>query len=201
MLEELRPALVLTLLFTLVTGIAYPFAVTGFAQAVLPAQANGGLVFRNGVAIGSALIGQNFESARYFRGRPSATNAPDPKDSGKTIDAPYNAANSGAANLGPTSKALMERLTKDAVDWRALAGVGLIPGDAITTSASGLDPDISPQTALAQAASVAKARNLPPQRVRAMIENAIERPLFGLLGEPRVNVLRLNLDLDRTSAD
>lgn len=197
MLQQLRSALVLLLLLTLLTGVAYPLAVTGVAQTILPAQANGSLLHRGDALIGSRLIGQNFTSDRYFHGRPSATSAPDPADAAKTIDAPYNAANSSGANLGPTSQKLMDRVKADAEAWRKTAGAGPIPGDALTTSASGLDPHVSPQTALAQSASVAKARSLAPERVRALVEQMIERPALGLFGEPRVNVLLLNLALDR----
>ena len=200
MLQHIRPALVLLLLLTLVTGVAYPLAVTGVAQAILPAQANGSLLEKDGHVVGSRLLGQNFESDRYFHGRPSATSAPDPADGSKTIDAPYNAANSSGANLGPTSQKLIDRVKADAETWRKVAGAGPIPGDALTTSASGLDPHVSPQTALAQSASVAKARNLAPERVRALVEQMIERPALGLVGEPRVNVLLLNLALDRLAA-
>jgi potassium-transporting ATPase KdpC subunit len=197
MLQHFRPALVLLLLMTALTGLAYPLAVSGIAQAVFPAQANGSLVMRDGVVVGSSLIGQNFASSRYFHGRPSATSAPDPADASKTVDAPYNAANSSGANLGPTSQKLLDRVKADAEAWRATAAAGPIPGDALTTSASGLDPHISPETALAQAAAVARARGLPDDRVRALVASQIEWPLLGVLGEPRVNVLRINLALDR----
>ena len=197
MLQQLRPAFVLLVILTVITGILYPLAVTGVAQVAFAAQANGSLVMRDDVVVGSALIGQNFASARYFHGRPSATSAPDPVDATKTVDAPYNAANSSGANLGPTSQKLIDRVKGDADAWRARAGNGPIPGDALTTSASGLDPHISPQTALAQAASVARARGLPEDRVRTLVTGRIERPLLGLLGEARVNVLGLNLALDR----
>jgi len=197
MLQHLRPAIVLLALLTVVTGIIYPLAVTGVAQVAFAPQANGSLIERDGVVVGSALIGQNFASDRYFHGRPSATSAPDPADTSKTVDAPYNAANSSGANLGPTSQKLIDRVKADAEAWAKQTGAGLIPGDALTTSASGLDPHVSPQTALAQAAAVAKARNLPEARVRQLVESAVERPLLGFVGEPRVNVLRLNLALDR----
>lgn len=197
MFSYLRPALVLLTLQTLVTGVAYPLAVTGVAQGLFPAQANGSLVNRAGTNVGSDLIGQNFASARYFHGRPSPTNAPDPADASKTVDAPYNAANSSGANLGPTSQKLIDRVKADATAWRESAGEGPIPGDALTTSASGLDPHISPQTALAQAGGVAKARGLPVERVRALVGAMTQARLFGLIGEPRVNVLRLNLALDQ----
>jgi K+-transporting ATPase ATPase C chain len=197
MLQHLRPALVLIVLLSAITGLVYPLAITGIAQIAMPYQANGSLIEKNGVVVGSALIGQWFKSDRYFHPRPSATNEPDPKDPSKTIDAPYNAANSSGSNLGPTSKTLAERVRAGVKAWRAMAGPGPVPADAVTTSASGLDPDISPKTALAQVASVAKARDLPQDEVRTLVQGAIEGRFLGLIGEPRVNVLRLNLALDR----
>jgi K+-transporting ATPase ATPase C chain len=197
MLQHLRPALVLIVLLSAITGLVYPLAITGIAQIAMPYQANGSLIEKNGVVVGSALIGQWFKSDRYFHPRPSATNEPDPKDPSKTIDAPYNAANSSGSNLGPTSKTLADRVKAGVKAWRAMAGPGPVPADAVTTSASGLDPDISPKTALAQVASVAKARGLPQNEVRTLVEGAIEGRFLGLIGEPRVNVLRLNLALDR----
>jgi len=200
MLQHFRPAFVLLVLLTLVTGVAYPLAMTGVAQVAFPSQANGSLIERNGAIVGSALIGQNFASDRYFHGRPSATSAADPADASKTVDAPYNAANSSGANLGPTSQKLIDRVKGDADAWRQKMGAGPIPGDALTTSASGLDPHVSPQTAFAQAGIVAKARGLPEARIRDLVTGAIERPLLGVLGEPRVNILQLNLALDRLNA-
>lgn len=197
MLQHFRPAFVLLVALTTLTGVAYPLAITGIAQVAFPAQANGSLILNDGKVVGSSLIGQNFTSARYFHGRPSATSAADPADASKTIDAPYNAANSSGANLGPTSQKLIDRVKGDSEAWRALAGAGPIPGDALTTSASGLDPDITPKNALAQAASVAKARGMTEERIRTLITAHTERPLFGFIGEPRVNVLRINLALDR----
>src|SRR5580692_6794663 len=164
MLQHLRPALVLTVLFSILTGLVYPLAVTGIAQLALPYQANGSLIENNGVVIGSALIGQWFKSERYFHPRPSATTDTDPNDSSKTIDAPYNAANSSGSNLGPTSQKLVDRVKGGREAWRTMAGSSPLPADAITTSASRLDPHISPQDALG--ASVAKARGLPEDRVR-----------------------------------
>ena len=196
MLQHIRPAVVLLVLFSALTGLVYPLAVTGLAQLVLPSQANGSLIEKNGVVVGSALIGQNFKSDRYFHPRPSATTDTDPNDSSKTIDAPYNAANSGASNLGPTSKKLADRVKGSVDAWRAQFGAGAVPADAVTTSASGLDPDISPANALAQVAAVAKARGLDEARVRALVETSVERPDLGFIGEPKVNVLRLNLALD-----
>ncbi|PPD15792.1 MAG: potassium-transporting ATPase subunit C [Methylobacterium sp.] len=192
MMSQLRAALVLTVLFTLLTGLAYPLAITGLGQAMFPHPANGSLVKRGEVVIGSALIGQNFTADRYFHGRPSATSAADPADATKTIDAPYNAANSTGSNLGPSSKALAE-----AVAARAQAlGEGPQPADLVTSSASGLDPHISPAGALAQVARVAQARGKPEAEIRALVERQIEGRDLGLLGEPRVNVLALNLALD-----
>jgi potassium-transporting ATPase KdpC subunit len=197
MLQHLRPALVLIVLLSAITGLIYPLAITAIAQIAMPYQANGSLIEKNGAVVGSALIGQWFKSDRYFHPRPSATNEPDPKDPSKTIDAPYNAANSSGSNLGPTSKALANRVKGGVEAWRAMAGPGPVPADAVTTSASGLDPDVSPETAFAQVASVAKARNLPQDEVHTLVEGAIEGRFLGLIGEPRVNVLRLNLALDR----
>ena len=199
MLSQLRPAIVMLVLFTLLTGIAYPFAVTGIAQALLGAPANGSTILRDGKVVGSALIGQNFASDRYFHGRPSATNTPDPADATKTVDAPYNAANSSGSNLGPTSKALADRVAAD-VEARRKAGVsGPIPADAVTTSASGLDPHISPANAAAQIAAVAKARGMDEGKLRALVDAQTQGRFMGLLGEPRVNVLLLNLALDAAS--
>jgi K+-transporting ATPase ATPase C chain len=197
MLQHLRPALVLIVLFSVLTGLVYPLAVTGIAQVVMPYHANGSLIEKDGAVVGSALIGQWFKSDRYFHPRPSATTDTDPSDSTKTIDAPYNAANSSGSNLGPTSQKLVDRVKVGVKAWRSIAGSGPVPADAVTTSASGLDPDVSPETALDQVGSVAKARGLPEDSVRALVEGAIEGRVLGLIGEPRVNVLRLNLALDR----
>lgn len=193
MLSQLRPTLVLLVAFAALTGIAYPLAVTGIAQALLPAQANGSLVERAGIVIGSRLIGQEFTSDRYFHGRPSATTTPDPADASKTIDAPYNASNSGGSNLGPSQKSLI-----DAVTARVEAlGIKTAPSDLVTSSASGLDPDISPAAASVQVPRIAAARKLPEVEVRRLIEQQIQAPDLGFLGERRVNVLTLNLALDR----
>jgi potassium-transporting ATPase KdpC subunit len=197
MLQHIRPAIVLLILFSVLTGLVYPLAITGIAQLAMPANADGSLIEKNGTVVGSALIGQSFKSGRYFHPRPSATSEPDPKDPSKTIDAPYNAANSSGSNLGPTSKALADRVKAGVEAWRAMTGAGPVPADAVTTSASGLDPDVSPETALAQVASVAKARGLDEDRVRQLVNASIEGRGFGLIGEPRVNVLRLNLALDQ----
>lgn len=196
MLKEIRPALVMLLAFTFVTGIAYPFAVTGLAALIFPSQAQGSLIKKDGKVIGSPLIGQAFSTDKYFHGRPSATTAPDPKDSSKTVDAPYNAAGSGGSNLGPTNKALIERVKADVARLTAENPDLPVPTDLVTTSGSGLDPDISPAAALFQVPRVAKARNLPSERLRALVEAQVEGRTFGLLGEPRVNVLKLNLALD-----
>ena len=196
MLSQIRPAFVMIILFTLLTGVAYPLAITGLAQLAFSGQANGGMIERGGVIVGSALIGQNFTSDKYFHSRPSATSAPDPADSSKTVDAPYNAANSSGSNLGPTSKKLIERVNATIEAEFAAGRVDVVPADAATTSGSGLDPHISPQYALAQVPGVARARNLNEGRVREIVEDHIEPRAFGLFGEPRVNVLMLNLALD-----
>src|SRR5271170_871770 len=199
MLGQIRPAIVLLVLFTLLTGLAYPLAITGIAQALLPSQANGSLIVGASGPVGSALIGQNFAADKYFHGRPSATQAQDPAhpdDSSKTIDAPYNAANSTGSNLGPTSQKLLDRVKADVAAKRAAGLTGAVPADAVTTSASGLDPHISPDNAFAQVPVVAKARGLPEDKVRALVEANVEGRFFGLVGEPRVNVLQLNMALD-----
>jgi K+-transporting ATPase ATPase C chain len=196
MLSHFRPALVLLLLFTALTGLVYPLAVTGVAALALPFQAGGSLIIRDGQLVGSALIGQNFASETYFQPRPSATSAPDPNDASKTVDAPYNAANSSGSNLGPTSKALIDRVSATADAKRAAGWQNPLPADALTTSASGLDPDISPQNALAQVPGVARARGLDEARVRALVMAHLQNRWLGLIGEPRANVLALNLALD-----
>jgi len=199
MLSQIRPAIVLLVLFTALTGLAYPLAITGIAQAILPGQANGSLLSSGGKPVGSALIGQNFAADKYFHGRPSATQAQDPAhpdDSSKTIDAPYNAANSTGSNLGPTSQKLLDRVKADVAAKTAAGWKTPIPADAVTTSASGLDPHISPENALAQVAAVAKARGESEDQVRALVEANVEGRFLGLVGEPRVNVLQLNMALD-----
>jgi potassium-transporting ATPase KdpC subunit len=196
MLSQFRPAFVLLFLLTLVTGLAYPLAITGVAQLAFHAQANGSVLERGGSVVGSALIGQNFTGDKYFHGRPSATSAPDPADPAKSVDAPYNAAASSGSNLGPTSKKLIERVNATMEAEFAAGRIDIVAADAATASASGLDPHISPRYALAQVASVARARNLNEARVRALVEERIEGRDLGLFGEPRVNVLMLNVALD-----
>ncbi len=196
MLSHLRPAVVLTALFTILTGLVYPLAVTGVAQLSLPAQANGSLIERDGVIVGSSLIGQDFVSDRYFHGRPSATTGSDPSDPGKTSDAPYNAANSAGSNLGTTSKKLVDRVNA-AIEAEFAAGrIDVVAADAVTASGSGLDPHISRQFALSQAPSVARARGLTEAQLRGLVDANAEGRVFGVIGEPRINVLLLNLALD-----
>jgi K+-transporting ATPase ATPase C chain len=199
MLKEIRPAIVLVVALTLITGLFYPLVMTGIAGVIFPDQARGSLVERDGQVIGSALIGQAFAGDGYFHGRPSATTAPDPADSTKTVPAPYNAASSGGSNLGPTSKALSERLAADVAKLKQENPGAAVPVDLVTTSGSGLDPHISPAAALFQVPRVAKARNMPEDRLRQIVNEHVESRLLGLLGEPRVNVLALNLALDRAA--
>lgn len=200
MLKEIRPALVVLIMLTAITGLVYPLAITGAAQAIFPAQANGSLIVRDGHVIGSALIGQQFGSDKYFHGRLSATTAPDPKDTSKSVPSPYNAANSGGSNLGPTSKDLAERVKADVAKLKADNPSGSIPVDLVTTSASGLDPHISPEAAFFQVARVARARNIPETSIRALVASQTKGRLWGFLGEPRVNVLKLNLALDKLTS-
>jgi K+-transporting ATPase ATPase C chain len=200
MLKEIRPAIVFVVALTVITGLLYPFAMTGIAGVVFPYQAQGSLIERDGKVVGSALIGQDFTSDRYFHGRPSATVAPDPNDSSKTVPAPYNAANSGGSNLGPTNKALIERVQGDVDKLKQENPSAPVPIDLVTTTASGLDPDISPAAALFQVPRVAKVRNMPEDRVRQLVNERIEGRTLGFLGEPRVNVLALNMALDRVAA-
>lgn len=192
MLTQLRPALVLVVLFTLLTGLALPFGFVGLARVTFPFQAGGSLVERDGKVVGSALLGQVFTQDKYFQGRPSATTDTDPADSSKTVPAPYNAGNSAGSNAGPTSKALIDRVTEDV----SKAGAKPVPGDMVTTSASGLDPHISPENAERQVARVAAARQLPEAQVRSLLAANTSGRLLGLIGEPRVDVLALNLALD-----
>lgn len=196
MLTHLRPALTLLIAFTLITGLAYPLAITGLAQALFPAQAGGSLVWRDGQVIGSSVMGQSFTSERYFHGRLSATIAPDPADPAKTKDTPYHGANTGGSNFGPTSKALIERIKADAAALKA-ENPGLpVPTDLVTTSGSGLDPDISPQAALFQVPRIARVRGLSEEQIKALVVSSTQGRTLGILGEPRVNVLTINLALD-----
>jgi len=200
MLREIRPAIVVLVALTLITGLVYPLAMTGIAQLVFPYQANGSMVEQNGKVIGSELIGQNFTSDKYFHGRPSATTAPDPKDPTKNIAAPYNAINSGGSNLGPSNKALVDRVKGDMAKLQKENPGTPVPIDLVTTSASGLDPDISPDAALFQVPRIAKARNIPEDRLRELVEDNTEERFLDFLGEPRVSVLKLNLALDRLAS-
>src|SRR5882724_6319028 len=200
MLREIRPAIIILVMLTLITGLAYPLAMTAIAGVIFPKQAQGSLIEKDGKVVGSALIGQEFKEDKYFHGRPSATVAPDPADSTKTVPAPYNAANSGGSNLGPTSKALNDRIREDVDRLRAENSSAPVPIDLVTTSGSGLDPDISPEAALFQVPRVAKARNMPADRVRQLVAEHSQSRMAGLLGEPRVNVLALNLALDRAAS-
>jgi len=198
MLKEIRPALVILVALTAITGLAYPLAMTGIAGVLFPDQAEGSLIVRNGTVIGSALIGQEFKDQKYFHGRPSATSAPDPADSTKTVSAPYNAANSSGSNLGPTSQALHDRIKEDVDKLKAENPAAAVPVDLVTASGSGLDPDISPEAALFQVPRVARARGLTEDGVRKLVNAQTKARFAGLLGEPRVNVLALNLALDAT---
>jgi len=199
MLREIRPAILLLLLLTAITGLAYPLAVTGIATSLFPDQAQGSLIVRHGKVVGSEIIGQLFTSDRYFHGRLSATLGPDPADPSKSAPQPYNAANSMGSNLGPTNKALIERVQAE-VDKLKQENPGTpVPIDLVTTTGSGLDPHLSPEAALFQVPRIAKARNLPEERVRQLVDEHIEGRLFGILGEPRVNVLALNLALERAA--
>ncbi len=200
MLKEIRPALVSFAALACLTGLIYPLAMTGLAQVLLPGQANGSLIEKDGQVIGSALIGQSFTTPTYFHGRPSATTAPDPQDASKTVPAPYNAANSMGSNLGPTSKTLADRLKDEVAALQQENPTQPVLVDLVTTSGSGLDPDISPEAALFQVPRVARARNLPETALRALVEQQTSGRDLGVLGEPRVNVLKLNLALDRLQA-
>ena len=198
MLREIRPAIVLVVALTLITGLLYPLVITGLAGIIFPNQAQGSLITRDGKVIGSGLIGQNFTSDRYFHGRPSATTGPDPADPSKSVSVPYNAANSGGSNLGPTNKALIDRVKADTEKLKTENPSAQVPIDLVTTSGSGLDPHVTPQAAYFQVPRIAKARNLPENAVRDLIAEHIQGRTLGLFGEPRVNVLELNLALDGT---
>lgn len=188
MKQILIPAVMLTLVITVITGLVYPLVVTGLSQAIFPHQANGSLITVNGKIVGSALIGQKFSKPAYFHGRPSAAGDG------------YDASNSGGSNLGPTNAALIKRVSDDIKKFREEnpTYTGPIPADLLTTSASGLDPHISPASAYAQVDRVAKARGVSPDAVRQAVDHHVEGRQFGIFGEPRVNVLALNLDLDKT---
>ena len=200
MLREIRPAIVVLVALTLITGLVYPLAMTGIAKVVFSRQAEGSLIERDGKVVGSALIGQEFKSDKYFHGRPSATTAPDPADPSKSVAAPYNAANSGGSNLGPSNKALIDRVQGDLDSLKKENPSAAVPAHLVTTSGSGLDPDISPEAAYFQVPRVAKTRNLAEDKVRQLVSEHVQERFLGVLGEPRVNVLLLNLALDRLSA-
>jgi potassium-transporting ATPase KdpC subunit len=200
MLKEIRPAIVFIVALTIITGLLYPLAMTGIAGVIFPSRSQGSLVERDGKVVGSELIGQVFTKDEYFHGRPSATVAPDPNDPTKNVEAPYNAANSGGSNLGPTNQALIDRVKAEVEKLKAENSSEPVPIDLVTTTGSGLDPHISPAAALFQVPRVAKARNMPEDRVRQLVQEQTEGRFLGLLGEPRVNVLALNLALDRAAS-
>jgi len=187
--SSLRPAIVMAILFAILLGLAYPLLVLGIGQAAFPGQANGSLVRDGGKIVGSTVVGQSFSSDRYFQTRPSAA--------GKG----YDGLSSSGSNYGPTSQALADRVKADVEKAHATGVTGELPADLVTASGSGLDPDLSPEAALVQAPRVARARGLPEARVRALVEGAVERPLLGFLGEPRVNVFGLNRQLDRLGSN
>ena len=195
-MSHLRPALVLLILFTALTGFIYPLAVTGVAQRLFAHQANGSLIEKDGKVIGSELIGQNFASEKYFHSRPSAIAGPDPKDSSKTVATPYDASNSMGSNAGPTAQALIDRVRGEVAALKKENPAAVVPIELVTSSASGLDPHISPAAALFQMPRIARARGLGEDRVRGLIASHIEERWLGVFGEPVVNVLELNLALD-----
>ena len=198
MLRQIRPAIMMIVVMTIITGLIYPLGMTGIAELVFPHQANGSPIEKDSKVIGSELIGQNFAGDKYFHARPSATTDTDPNDPTKTVPAPYNAANSGGSNLGPTSQVLVDRIKDDTKKLQAENPSTPIPIDLVTTSASGLDPDITPAAAEFQVPRVAKARNLSPDKVRTLVAEMTQDRFLGILGEKRVNVLRLNLALDQS---
>ena len=200
MLREIRPAIVFIVALTLITGLVYPLFMTGIAGVLFPYQAQGSLIEKDGKVVGSNLIGQDFESDRYFHDRPSATTGPDPKDPSKSVAQPYNAANSGGSNLGPTNKALIDRVTADVAKLKQENPSEQVPIDLVTTSGSGLDPHISPAAAYFQVPRVAKARNMPENTLRQLVADHVEGRTLGIIGESRVNVLALNLALDSAGA-
>jgi K+-transporting ATPase ATPase C chain len=197
MLRQIRPAIMMIVVMTVITGLVYPLGMTGLAQLLFPHQANGSLIEKDGTVTGSELIGQNFTDDKYFHGRPSATTEPDPNDPTKTVPVPYAADNSSGSNLGPTSQVLIDRVKDDAEKLKAENPSSPIPVDLVTTSGSGLDPDITPAAAEFQVPRVAKARNLAPDKVRSLVAEMTQDRLLGILGEKRVNVLKLNLALDQ----
>jgi K+-transporting ATPase ATPase C chain len=197
MLREIRPALVLVLGLTIITGFVYPLAITGIAGVLFPYQAQGSLIEKDGKVIGSELIGQEFASDKYFQSRPSATTGPDADDPSKTVAAPYNAVNSMGSNLGPTNKALIDRVTADVARLKQENPSAQVPIDLVTTSGSGLDPHISPAAAYFQVPRIAKARNMTENALRELVAQHVEGRTLGIFGEPRVNVLELNLALDK----
>ena len=197
MLRQIRPAIMMIIVMTIITGLIYPLGMTGIAQLIFPHQANGSLVEKDGNVIGSELIGQSFTDDKYFHGRPSATTEPDPNDPSKTVATPYAADNSGGSNLGPTSQALIDRVKDDAEKLKVENPSTPVPVDLVTTSGSGLDPDITPAAAEFQVPRVAKARNLAEEKVRAVVAEMTQDRTLGILGEKRVNVLKLNLAFDQ----
>jgi potassium-transporting ATPase KdpC subunit len=196
-MSQIRAAVVFIVLMTVLTGIIYPLAITGVAEVVFPHQAKGSLIERDGKVIGSELIGQNFTADKYFHGRPSATTAPDPNDASKTVAAPYNAANSGGSNFGPTNKVFFDTVRLAADTLHVENNKTAAPVDLVTASGSGLDPDITPAAARFQIARVVKARNLSEVDIAGLVDKFTETRALGFIGEPVVNVLKLNLALDR----